>query len=67
MLVLGRRLGETIIINDNIKITVTSIKGSQVKLGIYAPKEIAVNREEIYNLIQAENKNKEESKDAMDK
>ncbi|MDB5038410.1 MAG: csrA [Bacteriovoracaceae bacterium] len=56
MLVLTRRLGESIWINDNIKIVVQSLKGNQVRLGIIAPKETTIHREEIYQRIQLENK-----------
>ena len=56
MLVLTRRLGESIWINDNIKIVVQGVKGNQVRLGITAPKETTIHREEIYQKIQLENK-----------
>jgi carbon storage regulator len=56
MLVLTRRLGESICINDNIKIVIQSIKGHQVRIGIAAPKETVIHREEIYQKIQRENK-----------
>jgi carbon storage regulator len=56
MLVLTRRLGESIWINDNIKILVQSVKGNQVRLGIIAPKETTIHREEIYQKIQLENR-----------
>ncbi|MFP3358516.1 carbon storage regulator CsrA [Planococcus sp. SIMBA_143] len=56
MLVLGRKLGESIVIDDNIEITVTSIEGDLIKLGISAPKEIPIHRKEIYLEIQEENK-----------
>lgn len=54
MLVLSRRLGETLIIGDNVKVTVLSISGNQVRVGIDAPKEVSVHREEIYQRIQEE-------------
>jgi len=62
MLVLSRKATEAIIIYDNIKITVVEIRGDKVRLGIDAPKEIPVHREEIYDRIQKdkENKKKEE-------
>jgi len=56
MLVLTRKIGETIAIDDHIKITVVQIKGKQVRLGIEAPKETKIHREEIYQAIQDQNK-----------
>jgi carbon storage regulator len=56
VLILTRKLGESITIGDNIKITVLGINGKQVKLGILAPDKVSVHREEIYNRIQEENK-----------
>ncbi len=56
MLVLTRRLGESICINDDIKIVIQSVKGHQVRLGITAPKQTIIHREEIYQKIQAENR-----------
>lgn len=55
MLVLTRKRNESIIIGDDIKITIVEVKGDQVKLGITAPKNITVHREEIYLEIQKEN------------
>jgi carbon storage regulator len=56
MLILTRRVGETIMIGDNVTITVLGVKGNQVRLGVNAPKEVSVHREEIYIRIQNENK-----------
>lgn len=56
MLVLTRKLGESIAIDDHIKIVVISIKGKQVRLGIQAPKETKIHREEVYTAIQDQNK-----------
>ncbi len=55
MLVLTRKLGESISIDDNIKIVVVQIKGKQVRLGIKAPKETKIHREEVYMAIQEQN------------
>lgn len=52
MLVITRRIKERIIIQDNIKITVIAVRGNQVRIGIEAPKDISVHREEIYDRIQ---------------
>lgn len=57
MLVLSRRLGETLIIGDDVKVTVLGISGNQVRLGIAAPKEVSVHREEVYNRIKDEQGN----------
>jgi carbon storage regulator len=56
MLVLTRKLGESIAIDDNIKIMVVQIKGKQVRLGIQAPKETKIHRQEVYEAIQTSNK-----------
>jgi carbon storage regulator len=56
MLVLTRKLGESIAIDDHIKIVVVQIKGKQVRLGIEAPKETKIHREEVYLAIQEQNK-----------
>lgn len=58
MLVLSRKINETIIINDNIVITVVDIRGDKVRLGIEAPKDVPVHRQEVYDAIKrAENPN----------
>ena len=54
MLVLTRKVGETLVIGDDIKITICAVNNSQVRVGIKAPKEISVHREEIYERIQSE-------------
>jgi carbon storage regulator len=58
MLVLTRRLTETIIINDDIHIAILGIKGNQVRLGIEAPKHVPVHREEIYEQIKKRGRKK---------
>ncbi len=54
MLILTRRVGETLIIGDNVSVTVLGVKGNQVRLGVNAPKDVSVHREEIYQRIQQE-------------
>jgi carbon storage regulator len=55
MLILTRRVGETLVIGDDVNVTVLGVRGNQVRLGVNAPKEVAVHREEIYQRIQKEN------------
>lgn len=59
MLILTRNVGEVIAVGDDVTITVLGVKGKQVRIGVSAPKEVAVHREEIYNRIQQEKNTKE--------
>ena len=54
MLILTRRVGETLMIGDQVTVTVLGVKGNQVRLGVNAPKDVAVHREEIYERIKRE-------------
>lgn len=56
MLALTRRKGESLVVNNNIEITVLEIRGDQIKIGISAPKDVPVYRKEVYLQIQEENK-----------
>lgn len=54
MLILTRRVGETLMVGDEVTVTVLGVKGNQVRIGVNAPKDVAVHREEIYQRIQRE-------------
>lgn len=54
MLILTRRVGETLMVGDEVTVTVLGVKGNQVRIGVNAPKDVAVHREEIYQRIQKE-------------
>lgn len=60
MLILTRRVGESVMIGDDVVVTVLGIKGNQVRIGINAPKDVSVHRDEIYRRIQEEKGDKEE-------
>ena len=54
MLILTRRVGETLIIGDEVSVTVLGVKGNQVRIGVNAPRDVSVHREEIYQRIKTE-------------
>jgi carbon storage regulator len=66
MLILTRRVGETLMIGDSVTVTVLGVKGNQVRIGITAPKEVAVHREEIFQRIQRDEAGKAPSKGKED-
>ncbi|MGI9326962.1 MAG: carbon storage regulator CsrA [Pseudomonadales bacterium] len=55
MLILTRKVGETLMIGDSVTVTVIAVKGNQVRIGVSAPRDVGVHREEIYERIQKEN------------
>lgn len=64
MLILTRRVGETLMIGDSVTVTVLGVKGNQVRIGINAPKDVAVHREEIYQRIQRGGEGEDSAPDA---
>ena len=61
MLILTRRVGETLMVGDDVTVTVLGVKGNQVSIGVNAPKDVSVHREEIYQRIQREKEGSDQS------
>ncbi|TNC80775.1 MAG: carbon storage regulator [Oleiphilus sp.] len=61
MLILTRRVGETLMVGDDVTVTVLGVKGNQVRIGVNAPKDVSVHREEIYQRIQKEKSEAQQS------
>ena len=66
MLILTRRIGESVYIGDDIRLTILGVRGTQVRLGINAPKEVPVHREEIYHRIQNETEADDDTTDSVE-
>jgi len=66
MLILTRRVGETVMIGNDITVTVLGVKGNQVRVGVNAPKEVAVHREEIYERIKREEQSTDDTRHRVD-
>ena len=64
MLILTRRIGDTLMVGDDVTITVLGVKGNQVRIGVNAPKDVAVHREEIYQRIQKEKTGEDRDSDS---
>ncbi len=64
MLILSRRPGESLYVGDNIKVTVLSVQGKQIKIGLEVPRDMTVYREEVYKKVQEQNQTAVESSDA---
>ncbi|KZY33423.1 MULTISPECIES: carbon storage regulator CsrA [unclassified Oleiphilus] len=63
MLILTRRVGETLMVGDDVTVTVLGVKGNQVRIGVNAPRDVSVHREEIYQRIQKEKSEAQQSDD----
>lgn len=66
MLILTRRVGETLMIGDDVTVTVLGVKGNQVRIGVNAPKDVSVHREEIYERIKKEQQLQQQSLTAVE-